>query len=96
MEKVTAEEIRNAVISCGISDWAFRSCSICKTPLSYIFNSDGVGVCFDSNCDCVRYWVYPTESSYAELADLFNRQTPELRAKLHQHLVSGDRRPAID
>jgi len=37
---------------------------------------------FDANCDCTRYYSAPEPYSWHNMADHFNRQTPEVRAEL--------------
>lgn len=90
MEKVTAEQVEEAVKKYNIKSWVLRNCSLCEDPLSYLFH-EGL-VLYDANCSCVNYWNPHQKRSYAELAETFNIQTPEHRASMWmKFLESGEK-----
>lgn len=76
---ITAAEVEAVVREHKLYKYVIRACSMCSYPLGYVFQGSQVG--FDAGCDCTTYSaVY--SSSYQELADHFNRQTPEVRDRL--------------
>lgn len=87
MEKVTEAEVRATVEKQNIKRWTLRTCSMCNAPLQYLFGNDAVA--YDSNCDCVSYWTPRQPRSYAEVADCFNMQTPEVRQRMWSDFASS-------
>lgn len=87
--KVTAEQVREAVQKSGRTFWPLHSCSICKTPVGYIFNGDYIG--YSSACDCTRYDAGPRPSSWQDLADTVNRQTDEVSERMMRELSDQQR-----
>jgi len=77
MQNKTPEDFKNAALKHNIKTWEIRKCSICRYPLSYHFFVDGasVEVSLDTGCDCVSYMVPYKNSSWQEVADLYNMQT---------------------
>lgn len=92
MESVTAEQVRQAVRERGVTAWMLRDCSICHTPLHYHFLPEYVE--FDSNCACVTYWAPPQRDGYEAVADLLNRQTPDIRARMWNEMLALTTPPA--
>ena len=88
MEKVTAEQVQKTVQERGINLWKLRECSICQTPLTYAFN--GGEPTYNSNCGCTSYSSKPALRSWESVAEIFNRQTPEIRLRMWDaFLASG-------
>ncbi len=89
MDQVTETEVREKVKEKSIHYWRLRECSICDSPIGYIFMSGeaAADVAYDSNCDCVPYHTPLTPSSYSEIAAAFNRQTPEVRKKMWDSFI---------
>ncbi len=78
MDKVTAEQIR-AALPAGINAWwPIRNCSMCSAPIGYDFTASG-DVFFKSACFCTDLGGYDLRD-LENVVDLFNRQTPEIRA----------------
>lgn len=80
MEKVTVEQVKEAVQEHGIKVWELRECSVCRTPLTYAFN--GGEPTYDSNCGCVSYSTVPEPRSWESVAEIFNMQKPENRERM--------------
>lgn len=81
MNEVTIEEIKQAVEHFDIALFNLRECSLCGTSIGYTFVEDE-GPMFHSNCDCTPHYTPPEPRTWESVADLFNRQTPEVRQKL--------------
>lgn len=93
MTHTNADQIERAVKDRGIMRYSPRSCSICNSPLSYIFSRDGSAAAFDSRCDCGSY-SEPQRQTFVDIADLFNMQTPETFAAMWaDFLAQGTRKP---
>lgn len=92
MDLITTDQLREAVHEHNIIAWDIRTCSICGHPVRYLF--DGINVAFDSNCDCTSYPSIPQQHTWEDFADTFNRQKPEVRARLWNDFIesgqSGD------
>lgn len=86
--KTTADQVQQAVEEHGIRRWMLRRCSICDSPLTYAFN--GQHVTFDSNCDCSSWSSDPRPSSYQDVANTLNMQTPDVRARMWRSLLGGE------
>ena len=70
MKNKTGEDFRRQVKDLGIKSWTLRECSMCETPLNFIF--DGDDVYYDSNCECVTYRTIPQLRTYEDIADIYN------------------------
>lgn len=90
MEKVTVEQTLNAIDEHQIRMWASRSCSMCYTPLTYMFHDDD-RVSFDSNCGCVTYTSTPQEFDMEEfISRTFNLQSkPEVRERMWNEFIAA-------
>jgi hypothetical protein len=87
MERVSAEEVRNAIIDYTITRFSLHTCGSCHKPLDYIFVDDTVSLLDACGGVCDLACV----SSYAGVATSFNRLDPKDRAvKWDQFLRSGD------
>ena len=68
----TAKDFADAAKKKKLTEWTFRSCSICHYPLKYLFQPNGVF--FDQRCDCTGRGPNLQPSSFGHLADLYNMQ----------------------
>ena len=87
MENVTADQVKAAITEHSIKFWKLRECSMCGHPLRYEFNGDSV--CYHAACNCVTYHEPPRPSSYGHIADTLNMQTPEIRARMWNEMLSS-------
>lgn len=94
----TAQQVQQAVKDYGIGRWKLRTCSICDTPIGYLFSPDGEQVVFSSACDCSSSSRYapPDDSNFEVVAHCFNMQTtPGIAEKMWaEFIASGTRQPA--
>lgn len=90
MDKVAAEDVLAEVLSRGIQRWRLRDCSICGEPLHYEFH--GAHVFYQSGCGCS--WSPPEPRSHQRVADTFNMQTPEVRARMWDEFLACGTSPA--
>lgn len=47
---------------------SLRSCSICGSDLSCVYHNNEI--CFNSNCNCVNYWVDPRPANIDDFKKL--------------------------
>jgi len=94
MEKISPDQVEQAIKEHNIRSWTLRKCSICHTNLNYTFVGDKVY--YNANCNCGRHWEPLLVSSYREVANTFNLQTPEARKEMwDEFIASGSDEPVI-
>lgn len=91
MKPVTPEEIRKAVEERRIAWMPHHDCAICGVMVGYVFEAGTVS--FESSCDCSRSPLQPR--SYDDVAEHFNRQTPEVRAQMWETLLANGINPDV-
>jgi hypothetical protein len=64
----------------NIERWDIHSCSICGYNCGYIIRGDVVT--YDSGCRCI--WMGEHDSSWEELSDHYNRNTPEINPEIKE------------
>ena len=87
MEKVTPDQVRDAVKAHNIRSWTLRNCSICRAPLRYVFGGE---VTFDSNCDCGSGRAPVQIRSFASVAETMNMQSPSVRADMCNEFIASE------
>lgn len=91
MEQVSATQIKDVVAAKNMTHVAHHRCALCGYQTGY--DIDGDVVTFDAGCDCTgRYSTRP--SSFADIAETFNIQKPEIRARMWDDFQAGN--PLID
>lgn len=73
---ITAEQVRDGVISKAIKFMHLRDCSICGYNLGYLVQNGSLY--YDNGCYCVRRPPQPAPRDWQNLADLINDQTEEI------------------
>jgi len=92
---ITEDMVKKVLAERVIHRWTFRHCSLCETPLPYLF-AEGGRIAYDSSCDCGSYRSAPAMVSMEEFLTVFNRQSPEARDRLWASFsAAGDPRPAL-
>ena len=100
MEKVTAEQCREAVEMAEISKIYHHHCGACGAATSYIFararevldkyeDPEELVIGYDSSCGCCSQDHGPTLSTWDEFAQEFNRQNPEARSGMWNRMLVG-------
>lgn len=90
---VTPEEVQAEVEKRGITYWSLRNCSICGSPIGYLFERGEVG--FDSNCDCTPYRSPIQLRDYHDVACQFNMQThPGIAEKMWRDFLNNSEQTA--
>lgn len=74
IEKLTGNDIKNAVLKNNITVWYPYRCSICNEPYGYYFYN-GI-VTFNGSCGCSSAFGERL-SSYDEVAEIYNMNTDE-------------------
>ena len=87
MEPVTNEQVVQAIKDRKFLSWIIRECSICNSPLRYLFAPDlqdpnKPHVAFNGTCNCSRFPNDIRRRSIEDLTAHFNMQTPEIREKI--------------
>lgn len=68
----TGEDFARASAEKRISEWRFRECSVCYSPIGYVFEDGMVG--FDGSCGCTSArGVAPR--TWDDVARQYNMQT---------------------
>ena len=74
------DELTGLVRERKIRWWGVRDCSICESPIGYVFEPNG-NVFFDGSCDCSRGSDL-RPSSMNDVAYHIERQDPKIRERL--------------
>lgn len=70
-----AENFKDQAEKLGILEWRLFSCSMCHTPIGFMFQVQGnPDVVYDSNCDCVTFTSPLQPRSWENVAKLYNMQ----------------------
>ena len=78
----TANEMKNQAMKLNLRSWKLRSCSICGYEIGYVFKGKkDWDVRFDSGCHCVSYCPATRESSWEEVAKVYDFDKTESQQK---------------
>ena len=81
MERVTAEQVRDAALAANVTRVPSHPCSICGHEVAYYINRGDLY--FDSGCDCVYNPDSRRHCSWQDAADWINMQSAdEWRVKI--------------
>jgi hypothetical protein len=73
MQDVTAEQVKQAVLTTGISYIEHHNCSLCGHMTCYIVQDEQLY--FDPNCNCTSRWVPREPVSWQDAAMQVNMQS---------------------